>query len=119
MTGRILPPDHPLDAVFSIGRRSGRDIRELAAEVVGFRIGDRVRCERTAPARGSWDRYAGRAGRVVGINPADGEVGLSFGESEGVEAWFVPDELRRVTAPTRGPGAPLAASPAPGTRDPS
>lgn len=56
--------------------------------------GQKVRCEREKPARGTWARYAGREGRIVGLNKVDGEilVSLSLGQ-----VWCLPNELKRIS----------------------
>lgn len=59
-----------------------------------FRPGDKVRCEREAPAKGTWKHWEGRVGIVRATN--DGEVGVSFTTSERTEAWFLPTELVKV-----------------------
>jgi hypothetical protein len=63
----------------------------------GFRIGDKVRCQRETPSRGSWPKYDGRMGTVASLNMPDREIGVSFApnphEREGSDAWFRPTEL--------------------------
>lgn len=62
-----------------------------------FEVGDIVRCEREAPAKGTWHRYAGREGRVV--NPDnDSEVGITWqtepsARVDSIDAWFLVSEL--------------------------
>lgn len=77
------------------------------SEKTNLRVEDRVRCERTEAARGSWSRYEGREGTVSAINrqkfPNGStyvEIGVSFGYSArpgqggGVGVvWFRDDEL--------------------------
>jgi len=67
-------------------------------------VGSWVCCERAAPARGTWSRYAGRVGRVVQVNAADGEYGVRFTAS-GTEptCWFRVDELMAVAKPNDAP----------------
>ncbi len=62
-----------------------------------------VRCERAAPARGTWTRYAGRIGRVVQINRADGEYGVQFTAETRTVTWLVADELVAVAKPANAP----------------
>ena len=68
----ILPKEHPLSNVFAVGPESAEDRQRLAAEVVGFALGDRVVVVGTR-------RYYGKVGTVQTINPADIEVGVIFG----------------------------------------
>ena len=62
-----------------------------------FNVGDIVRCERDAPAKGSWSQYAGRVGRVVVVDN-HGEVGVTWeanahrGHGQ-ADCWFLPAEL--------------------------
>jgi len=39
-----------------------------------FEAGDRVRCERAEPARGSWARFAGREGAIVNAAEVGGRL---------------------------------------------
>jgi hypothetical protein len=79
-----------------------------------FNIGDVVRCEREAPAKGTWSQYAGRVGRVMNPNN-HGEVGLTWqvepsARHDSVDSWFLPSELvlvRRAQAPRRLIQGPL------------
>jgi len=68
------------------------------------RVGDRVRCNRAQPPRGTWPRFAGRVGRVAAIHREvldRGRVRLELGVSWSlndarhgeVDAWFLPSEL--------------------------
>ena len=66
-------------------------------------VGDAVRCERAAPSKRTWPRYAGRTGRVVRVVErfchADeqvwvGEIGVEL-DSAGL-FWFKPTELARL-----------------------
>lgn len=65
-----------------------------------FKIGDRVRAEREAPARGSWSRYAGKTGwvqevRRPGKDKTYIEIGVKFTKSRNKsQAWFLPEELK-------------------------
>jgi hypothetical protein len=60
-------------------------------------LGALVRCERAHPSRGTWNRYAGRTGRVVAyVAPID-EYAIAFGSSNDVSAWFKPNELTEVS----------------------
>jgi len=69
-------------------------------------VGDHVRCERAAPAAGSWSRFAGRSGVVVSVNvsrsvnpawPDVTEIGVDLtGVGNNVTAFFRPDELAAV-----------------------
>ena len=80
-------------------------------------IGDRVRCERQAPPRGSWKRYAGRVGTVITINVARSangspdvvEVGVDLDSDGRADAWFRPDELVLETG-KHAPSAPRLAA---------
>jgi hypothetical protein len=56
---------------------------------MSHRVGDRVRCERTAPTNIVWKRFAGRKGTVAANNL--GEVGVIF-QGKSVY-WFHPHEL--------------------------
>lgn len=85
-TTPILAPNHPLANVFSVGPDGRRDLRRAAADVVGFAIGDRVRC--------CFRRYDGRLATVVRINPADCEVGVTVSDADRI-LWCVPSELSR------------------------
>ena len=58
-----------------------------------FKAGDLVRCERQAPPRGSWARFAGRTGTVVTVNRRDDEIGVDLGGGPGRLVWCKPDEL--------------------------
>lgn len=65
----------------------------------GLAVGDRVRCEREAPAKGTWLQYAGRVGTVRTFNRRDGEVAVDLspsGNSSGGWTWFRRNELVRV-----------------------
>lgn len=71
-------------------------------------LGSWVRCQRSAPARGTWSRFAGRVGRVVQANTADGEFGVRFTASgTEVTTWFLADELVAVAKPGNAPTIPL------------
>lgn len=72
--------------------------RRYAAKV--FKVRDRVRGKREAPAKSGWHLYAGREGIVTTVNRRDGEIGVEFGV-EHRTTWFLPSELvlvRRQTA---------------------
>lgn len=58
-----------------------------------FKIGTRVRCERSKPSSGSWPRFAGRTATVVALNRIAGEIGVNFGGGHNAEAWFLRTEL--------------------------
>lgn len=74
-----------------------------------FAVGDLVRCEREAPAKGTWKNYVGRVGTVV-VADNYGEVGVSFdredpiGNRRSADSWFLPSELVAADSAT----APLA-----------
>lgn len=53
-----------------------------------FSPGDFVRCERTAPSKGTWKRWVGKEGIVVSVNKH--EVGVQFGSTT---YWFLPSDL--------------------------
>jgi hypothetical protein len=70
-------------------------------------MGDRVRCERATPPKGSWPRFAGREGSVVrvegwlchaGEKVWVGEIGVELDGSAGT-LWFQPTELVRLVLP--------------------
>lgn len=67
-------------------------------------VGDWVRCEREAPAKGTWHRYDGRTGRIVRWNEIGGEFGVAF-TAYGSEppTWFLPSELVRIDKPENAP----------------
>jgi hypothetical protein len=80
-----------------------------------IRVGDRVRCDRAQPARGTWPRFAGRVGRVAAIHREvlDGrrvhvELGISWSLSDArhgeVDCWCLPSEL--LVVGDRPPDAP-------------
>jgi hypothetical protein len=59
-----------------------------------FRPGQVVRCEREAPSRGSWAKYAGREAKVVTVSRQNREIGVTFSMlRHSVDAWFRPSEL--------------------------
>jgi hypothetical protein len=63
-----------------------------------FPKGCKVRCERDAPAKGSWAQFDGKVG-TVRIPDNDGEVGVVFGSPKTNNQstfWFLPSELVRV-----------------------
>jgi hypothetical protein len=60
-----------------------------------FSVGDRVRCDRAAPAKGTWHRYAGKTGTIESLNTRDNEVGVRLNDGHRL-VWFTPDELERV-----------------------
>ncbi len=72
-----------------------------------FEAGDRVRCERAEPARGSWARFAGRTGTIVSVNIARSvngspdvvEYGVDLDSDGRADAWFRPDELAVIGTP--------------------
>ncbi len=119
-THRILR-DHPLENVFSVGDQSSPEVQELAAEVVGFRIGEQVRVALTRPAKGSGPRFEAKTGTVKTINPADREVGVMLTKSHDTSvAWFCPAELvavaHGVQVATGGQEAPQTPAVADGAR---
>lgn len=86
----------------TIPNHSVIDTNTSANATTSLVVGTRVRCERTAPARGSWKRYAGRTGVVVSVNvsrsvnpawPDVVEYGVSFDNTHNISAWFLPHEL--------------------------
>ncbi len=97
----ILDPDgdHPLRNVFSVGAAAPADDQALAAEVVGFAIGDRVSIALARPSDGSGPRFHWQAGTVTAINPADCEIQVSI-DGRTAPAWFCPVEV--VPMPIRG-----------------
>ena len=67
-------------------------------DMTDFRIGDKVRCEREEPPKGTWKLYDGREGTVVSINQTDGEIGIAWSPGEDLaktptDASFLPSEL--------------------------
>lgn len=65
-------------------------------------IGDAVVIERAAPSKGTWPRYAGRRGVIVGVSVQETpgrrryiEYGVSFDKTSNVTAWFLPSEVRK------------------------
>ena len=58
-----------------------------------YRIGDRVRCQREAPPKGTWKEFAGRVGTVTGTNL--GEIGVRLDDCDRIE-WFQTNEIVRV-----------------------
>jgi len=72
-----------------------------------FAVGDRVRCERATPGRGSWSRFAGREGAVVSVNVARSvngspdvvEVGVDLDSDGRADASFRTDELVVIGTP--------------------
>lgn len=81
----ILPPDHPLAEVFSVGPNAKPETIRLAEEVAGHELGETVRVKLEHPTRGTAPRYHGKTAEVVRINPADLEIGLDF---KGRTTWF-------------------------------
>jgi len=84
-------------------------------------VGDAVRCERSAPSKGTWPRCAGRTGAVVRVVEwlchADekvwvGEIGVEL-DSAG-PFWFKPTELARLVplSPHHRVVTPAGAAPA-------
>jgi hypothetical protein len=64
-------------------------------------VGDRVVCNREAPAHGTWSRFAGRKGWVAVVKTSEGEIGVSWSRREDMtkaeaDAWFLPTELLQV-----------------------
>lgn len=53
-----------------------------------MKIGDRVKCQREKPTRGTWKKFDGQKGTVVAV--AEDEIGVTIGN--GV-VWFKPNEL--------------------------
>jgi hypothetical protein len=76
-----------------------RDADRAATASTGFFLQQEVRCARAAPAAGTWRRYAGKKGTVVGftIDRAGPEpyveVGVTFSSGGYPDAWFLPSEL--------------------------
>lgn len=67
-------------------------------------VGAWVRCERTAPSKGTWPRYAGRVGRVVCENGLGDELGVRFTANHSeTTTWFQPTELVETVRPRRAP----------------
>lgn len=67
-------------------------------------VGDWVRCERTAPAKGSWRRYVGKVGRVVTFNRMAKEWGVRFTASHNDPVvWFLKSELVTAKRPRNAP----------------
>ena len=93
---RILPPGHPLGNTFSVGPDARRELRDAAAEVIGFSVGDRVQC--------CFRRYEGTLATVVRINPADKEIGITLNNDEHRILWCAPSELS--STPDRSYKAP-------------
>jgi hypothetical protein len=79
---KILLPEHPLANVFAVGPDSDATRRELAEQVVGFRIGDKV-------------IFRGRTGTVQTIKPGRHRGGVMFTSHYSL-TWFQPDELTDV-----------------------
>ncbi len=67
-------------------------------------VGDWVRCERTAPAKGSWRKYAGKVGRVISHNRSAKEWGVRFTASHNDPVtWFLKSELVVAKRPRNAP----------------
>lgn len=82
---------------------------DQVADATTPHVGDRVRCQRATPARGSWSRFAGRVGTVVTVNRRDNEIGVDLGRGPGRLIWFKPAELFVVTeAPKEAPEGRLS-----------
>jgi hypothetical protein len=64
---------------------------------VRFKRGQKVRCQRGTPPKGTWKRYDGKTGHVRVARNDAGEVGVWLGNytPEGNEmiTWFLPTEL--------------------------
>jgi hypothetical protein len=90
MDSNILPKEHPLANTFAVGSNAKPETQRMAAEVVGFVLGEVVTVKLANPYLGTGPRYHGRAGRVKTINPADLEVGVDLA---GTVTWFRPSEL--------------------------
>jgi ribosomal protein L21E len=86
----ILPKKHPLGKTFAVGPNANPETQRLAAEVVGFELGETVTVKLPDPHRGTSPRYHGRSGAVAVINPADIEVGVDL---TGTVTWFRTDEV--------------------------
>ena len=71
---RILPADHPLASVFSVGPDAPADRQAAAAEVLGVAIGQKVLC--------LFRSHRGESATVVRLNPADREIGVSLGDPD-------------------------------------
>lgn len=78
--------------------------------------GQRVRCARKCPPKGTWSRFQGQEGTVQdvvatitesGLRVWVGEVGVHLGDRVGL-VWFRPDELVSVTSVTGSQTALLA-----------
>jgi hypothetical protein len=73
------------------------------------KVGRKVRIERDEklyPSKGTWPKYRGLTGTVVGINvdterPHLTEYGVGFGKSRRAEAWFKAYELAPVRRGSR------------------
>lgn len=62
---------------------------------IKFKRGQKVRCEREAPSRGTWPQFAGKVG-FVRVPDNLGEVGVVFGSLDSHSeptTWFLPSEL--------------------------
>lgn len=86
---RIVPADHPLAGVFSVGPDAKAAVRRAAAQVVGLAIGERVECR--------FRSHLGHAATVVRINPADREVGVTLAKLPSQILWCTPSELKRAS----------------------
>jgi len=94
------PQDHPQQTIDA-------SVDQPVASATRFRPGDLVRCERQAPPRGSWSRFAGREGVVVSVNVARSvngspdvvEYGVDLDSDGRTDAWFRPDELAVIGTP--------------------
>ena len=79
----ILPKKHPLHKTFAVGPNAKPETQRMAAEVVGFELGQIVTSKVLS------DHYQGN-GPILTINPADREVLVDL---DGRRAWFRPTEL--------------------------
>jgi hypothetical protein len=75
-------------------------------------VGDRVRADREAPAKGTWARYEGAVGIVASFNTGAKEIGVMWDERAetshwAADSWFLERELVKVAeqTPLRRPRA--------------
>ena len=85
----ILPPDHPLAGVFSVGPDADAGLRRDAGEVLGVAIGTTVRCR--------FHPHEGKAATVTRLNPADREIGVEV-RGSGRLLWCKATELAAARA---------------------
>jgi dsDNA-specific endonuclease/ATPase MutS2 len=77
----ILPDSHALYHTFAIGPEGPATKRKASEKIVGFTLNERVRVLED-----------GQTGKIITINPADGEVGVVFTKVK-TPLWFKPNEL--------------------------